>query len=413
MFRLSILAVLISLFINGNIMAQHRSCGTSQHTKNIVKADSTVLKQMSLLENQVQNIENQANGGKEIITIPVVVHVLYHFSVQNISDAQIHSQIDALNKDYRKLNSDTLNIPSIFKSLAADVGIEFCLAQRDPNNMWTNGITRTYTANTSFDINSDDAKFTSSGGHDIWDRTKYLNIWVVPAITDGGSTGILGYAQMPGGPASTDGVVIGFNYFGTTGTLNASYNLGRTSTHEIGHWLGLKHIWGDDGTSCGGTDNVTDTPNQSDENYECPNFPASSCSNTSDMFNNYLDYTDDACMNMFTNGQKTRMLSYIDLSRASLKTSNGCTIVGIDEVKLEDRVKIFPNPAKDEISISVVNGLEIHGYELLDLSAKTIKSENFDQNGDFTIKIDDLQSGIYIIMIKTDNGFIIKKLIKE
>ena len=150
-----------------------------------------------------------------------------------------------MNADFRKLNSDASLVPSAFAGLAADAELEFCLAQRDPNGNATNGITRTYTTTTSF---SGDAVKGSAQGHTPWDRNKYLNIWVCKL-----SGGTLGYTYLPGGSAALDGVVIGYQYFGTMGTAVSPFNKGRTVTHEVGHWFNLEHIWGDDGTGCSGT----------------------------------------------------------------------------------------------------------------------------------------------------------------
>jgi hypothetical protein len=258
-----------------------------------------------------------------VVTIPVVVHVVYNTATQNISDAQIQSQITILNNDFRKLNADRTLVPSGFSSLAADAEIQFCLAQRTPSGAATNGIVRVSTSTTSF-VDDDRVKSASTGGSTTWDASKYLNIWVCPL-----GNSLLGYAQFPGGPASTDGVVCTYTAFGNTGTATAPFNRGRTGTHEVGHYLNLFHIWGDDGTSCSGSDLVSDTPNQADEHYGCPSFPQVSCSNgtNGDMFMNYMDYTDDACMYMFTTGQKTRMQALFAAggSRVSLTTSNGCT----------------------------------------------------------------------------------------
>ncbi|MCB0535749.1 MAG: zinc metalloprotease, partial [Saprospiraceae bacterium] len=185
----------------------------------------------------------------------------------------------------------------------------------------TNGIVRKSTTVNGFSTN-DNVKFNSSGGSNIWDRNKYLNIWVCNL-----SGGLLGYAQFPGGPASTDGVVCDYAYFGTINST-PPFHLGRTATHEVGHWLNCYHIWGDDGSSCSGSDLVSDTPNQADENYGCPSFPTISCSNgpNGDMFMNYMDYTDDACMNVFTTGQKSRMQSLFSPggARNALLSSPGC-----------------------------------------------------------------------------------------
>ncbi len=248
-----------------------------------------------------------------VYTIPVVVHVVYKTSAQNISEAQIQSQIDVLNDDFRRLNSDANNN----WSQAADTQIEFCLATTDPNGNPTTGITRTSTTKSSFNPDLDQMKKTSQGGIDPWNANEYLNIWVCNI-----SDGVLGYAQFPGGNLATDGVVVGYQYFGTIGTASAPFNLGRTGTHEVGHYLNLYHIWGDG--PCGQDDMVTDTPASDDANYGCSS-NHSSCGSL-DMVQNYMDYSDDACMNLFTTGQKNRMRSVLAAggSRSGLINSNAC-----------------------------------------------------------------------------------------
>jgi len=298
-----------------------RNCGSMEHLQ-LMSNDPQVVEKRMQIESFTEEWTRNNGGDRALVTIPVVVHVVYNTTAENVSDAQILSQIAVLNADFRKLNADAANTPAGFAGLAADANIEFCLASTDPTGAATTGITRTSTTATSFSTN-DGVKFSSSGGKSAWDASKYLNLWVCDI-----SGGILGYAQFPGGSASTDGVVIDYQYFGTTGTATAPFNKGRTATHEVGHWLNLYHIWGDDGTACTGSDLVSDTPNQADENYGCPTFPQVSCSNgtNGDMFMNYMDYTDDACMYMFSTGQATRMQSLFANggARASLLTSNGC-----------------------------------------------------------------------------------------
>lgn len=302
-----------------------RNCGSMEHLNHLLQENPLIAQQMEAIERQTENYaQAHPNGERVVITIPVVVHVVYNNATQNISNAQIQSQIDVLNQDFRKLNSDASLVPAVWTGLAADCEINFCLAQRDPAGNATTGIERRSTAVTGFSTN-DAMKYYAQGGLDIWDRTKYLNLWSCNM-----TGGILGYAQFPGGPAATDGVVILYSAFGTTGVAAPPFNKGRTATHEVGHWLNLYHIWGDDGTACNGTDNCSDTPNQAGENYGVPAFPhTDACSPSSPgvMFMNYMDYTDDASMYMFTTGQKTRMQSVLGAggSRASLATSNGCT----------------------------------------------------------------------------------------
>ncbi|MGH2987345.1 MAG: zinc metalloprotease, partial [Solirubrobacterales bacterium] len=221
---------------------------------------------------------------------------------ENISKSQINSQITALNRDFRATNADVSQVPDAWKGLVLDSKIEFVFASRDPAGKPTDGVTRTKTERAQFGT-GDDVKTKAGGGAPPWPSGRYLNIWVCNL---GG--GLLGYAQFPGGPARTDGVVILHSAFGTKGSAQAPFDRGRTTTHEIGHWLNLRHIWGDT-LDCSGGDRCPDTPNANGPNYGSPTFPSVSCSNgpNGDMFMNYMDYVDDAAMFMFTAGQVTRM----------------------------------------------------------------------------------------------------------
>jgi hypothetical protein len=245
-----------------------------------------------------------------LVRIPVVVHVVWNTANQNITEAQITSQIDVLNQDFRRTNSDVSTVPAPFAGLVADAEIEFVLADRDPAGNPTNGITRRQTTVTSFTFD-DAVKSAATGGTDAWPSDRYLNLWV--CRLDAG--GLLGYAHFPGSPAATDGVVVTHTGFGTTGTAAPPFHLGRTATHEIGHWLNLDHIWGTSAVAnCTDSDEVDDTPNQLGPNYGCPTFPHISCNNgpNGDLFVNYMDYVDDPCMVMFTHGQIARMKATLE-----------------------------------------------------------------------------------------------------
>ncbi|HLP20325.1 MAG TPA: M43 family zinc metalloprotease [Chitinophagales bacterium] len=307
----------------------HR-CSSSEYLLQQLQADPSLAGRMQLIEDHTRQFAAEnPDVSRAVITIPVVVHVVYRTAAENISDAQIQAQIDQLNLDFARLNSDAGNTPSAFSGLATGVNIQFCLAQRDPSGNPTTGIIRKVTTQTSFSTNNG-VKSSSTGGDNAWPAGSYLNIWSCNI-----SNGILGYAQFPGGAASTDGVVLLYSSIGSMskpGTASP-YNLGRTATHEVGHWLNLYHIWGDDGTGCTGSDNVGDTPNQAGENYGCPAYPKTDgCTVASPgvMFMNYMDYTDDGCMNMFTQGQSTRMNALFGTggSRVSLLSSMGCQPVG-------------------------------------------------------------------------------------
>jgi hypothetical protein len=301
--------------------SQQRSCHTMENHQRLLQEDPNLGERINKIEQFTDYAINsgKVSANKAVITIPVVVHVVYNTTAQNISDAQIQSQLNVLNQDFRKLNTDLNLVPSTFSSLVADAEINFCLANRAPDGSATSGILRVQTSVTSFSTN-DGVKSSSTGGSNAWPSTQYLNLWVCNL---GG--GVLGYAQFPGGPSATDGVVIGYTCFGTTGTAQAPFNKGRTGTHEVGHWLNLRHIWGD--ATCG-SDLVSDTPVHNTSNYGCPSHPRSnSCGTNAEMFMNYMDYVDDACMQMFSNGQKARMqaLFVSGGARASLATSPGCS----------------------------------------------------------------------------------------
>lgn len=343
--RTTLFCVLLFLGVVGQ--AQDR-CVTSNYLSAQMLENSAVarsigeaeafLKKSSLLK----QISSDA-----VFRIPVVVHVLYNTASQNISDAQIKSGIDALNRDFRRRNADTVNTPLRFLDLAADVQIEFALASADPQGRGTSGILRKQISRAGW-MADDKMKKTSQGGDDGWDSKLYLNIWIVNLI------GASGYASVPGCSAAIDGVVIHYAAFGTINT-EAPFQLGRTAVHEVGHWLGLKHIWGD--KQCG-DDGVTDTPQQGFFTQGCPSGFRSSCSNgeMGDMYMNYMDYTNDACMNLFTEGQRSRMRSAF-LSggpRASLLQSKGLNAPWLQESPLmATGTTLYPNPTHDKLTLEV------------------------------------------------------------
>jgi hypothetical protein len=356
------------------------------------------------------------NGGKQdrtVVTIPVVFHVVYQTASENISSTRILEQLQVLNDDYRKLNTDRVNVPSAWSGIAADCEIQFCLAKRTPTNTWTDGINRVSTTVSSFDINTDDVKFTSMGGTNVWDRTKYLNIWVCDL---GG--GILGYAQFPGGPASTDGVVLDYRYTGKTGA-SPPYNKGRTATHEVGHYLGLYHIWGDDGSSCSGSDQVQDTPNQGAENYNCYNVGQVLTDNCSPaapgvMWMNYMDYTDDACMYMFTNGQKTRMWNVLNGTRSSILTSNACTPVGLEELNVLNAISVYPSPSNGEVTLDFngqnASDVDVTVYNTVGQAVLTARYATLTDSR-IIIDLSEMAVGVYAIEVRYGGEKVNRKVV--
>ncbi|TDO47371.1 repeat uncharacterized protein DUF346 [Kribbella sp. VKM Ac-2527] len=298
----------------GGEQPTRRSCGVMDVHRRLLSTYPEYAAARSALENATSEYVARQQRFAGIARIPVVVHVVWNTATQNISQTQIDSQLDVLNRDFRATNTDIGFVPAPFTGLVADSRIEFYLATEDPGGNPHPGVTRTQTTRAGFS-HDDAVKRTSTGGIDAWPTDRYLNVWVCQL-----SGNLLGYAQFPGGPADTDGVVILHSGFGTTGTAAAPFDLGRTTTHEIGHYLNLFHIWGDDGSGCSGSDEVADTPNQGGPNLGVPAFPHVSCSNgpNGDLFVNYMDYTDDRGMVMFTNDQSTRMAACLETVRAPL-----------------------------------------------------------------------------------------------
>ena len=324
--RKILLLVALLVAVTSQTFAQ-RNCVTMEHLENILQKNPEVKANMDAIENHTNAfIEAKKNKNVQalvegVVTIPVVVHIVYNGAAENISDAQIASQMAVLNEDYRKMNADVGNTPAEFSDLTADSQIEFVMATTDPDGNATDGITRTSSTKASYNYLTDEVKFDATGGKDAWPSDQYLNMWVCDI-----SGGILGYAQFPGGPAATDGVVMDVLYFGDENFATPPFDLGRTATHEVGHWLNLRHIWGDGG--CGVDDGVADTPSQGGSNFGCPTYPFVSCG-TNDMFMNYMDYVDDFCMVMFSNGQKDRMRATFEPGggRESFATPSGpCTV---------------------------------------------------------------------------------------
>jgi Pregnancy-associated plasma protein-A/Secretion system C-terminal sorting domain len=353
----------------------------------------------------------------KIITIPVVVHVLWNSNAQNISDAQIQSQLDVLNADYSGTNKDRNKIPGYFAALAADCGIQFALAKSDPKGNSTTGIVRKQTAIQSFGFD-DGAKHSANGGDDAWDADSYLNIWV---CNMGG--GIQGYASTPGCPRDIDGVVINTSVFGTI-NISAPFNKGRTMVHEIGHWLNLRHIWGD--AACG-DDKVYDTPTQQAATRGCVNGEKFSCGSTmhGDMYMNYMDFTDDACMFMFTNGQRDRMRKLFESGgpRNAILLSNALKGEGLplqtpsvpDAVAMPDfNVILYPNPASSGITIYTKDGVDYIGqnviiYNRIGQTVKTVLLTSAQQQ----IDVSNLQNGLYFIRINGIKTKAMTKFVKQ
>jgi hypothetical protein len=351
--------------------------------------------------------------GATVIKIPVVVHILYHLPSENITDDRVNSQIAILNKIFRRKNADTTKTPARFKGLAADCEIEFQLAISDPRKRNTTGIVRKYTPIALWQDN-DKMKFSSEMGDDAWDSKSYLNIWVCNLDR------VAGYGTLPGGPAEKDGIVIDFPAFGTGG--GGGFDMGKTTAHEVGHWLNLRHIWGDD--YCG-DDGVSDTPKQSGYNIECPSGIITSCDNASlggDMYMNYMDFTSDACMNMFTLGQKARMRALFAAggARNAILSSTGLQQPQVFETPVPEAApkwlhyQLYPNPASTTMTLDVAYDVRWIGetLKIVNLQGQLMMQVQVTSKVQ-QLDISKLKAGMYFLVGKrADSEFIQQKFVK-
>ena len=340
------------------------------------------------------------------IVIPVVVHVLWRTEVENISDDLIRSQIESLNADFNLNNPDFSRVPSVFASLAGRAGVEFRLATTDPQGRATSGIIRGKTGRMMW-TDDDKIKQAVHSGSNAWDSKQYLNIWIGNLVP-----GLLAYASFPGGAADKDGIVIRYDIFGTRGRLTAPYNKGRTLTHEVGHWLGLRHLWGD--MACG-DDGVHDTPRQRGGNKGIPVFPKinGGCDNgpQGDMFMNFMDFSDDETLLMFTQGQVDIMRAQFQSggARSAMLLSKGLAepwnmTLGNALVEPENpTVNIYPNPAASYVRIRTNQSPENtdRTFVLFTAGGQILQKGRLNGNDQF-IDLNGIPRGLYYIRVGSE-----------
>lgn len=388
-----------------------RECASTAYLEQL-KEDPATRASILAAEQQSSHLPNfreLGEGNSPVIRIPVVVHILYKEASQNISDAQVRSQLRVLNEDFGRRNADTANTPERFRAFAGALPLEFVLATVDPSGRATTGIIRKQTSSTYF-YSDDKIKFSSQGGDDAWDSRYYLNIWV------GNMRGVLGYSSVPGCATDKDGVVIAASAFGTINTA-APYHLGRTAVHEIGHWLGLKHIWGD--TYCG-DDGVADTPQQGNFTAGCPSGFRSSCNNnaTGDMYMNFMDLTSDACMNLFSRGQRDRILNqftgngYRRTILESQAMGQPWNLEPLPVAPVADHdFQAFPNPVRATVQLSFGTDWMGKTVELVNAHGVVVKRITV-TSASMPVQLGNLAPGIYFLSGRDGEHRIQYKLLK-
>ena len=423
------------------LWAQQEPCATNDVLQHQLRQDPGLADRMQALERRVQSwisthkVQREAD---EVYTIPVVVHIVWLDSAENLPDSIVHQQLEVLNRDFRKMNEDTSTVRPRFKSLAADIGIEFCLAKVDPEGNPTTGITHTEGESPKFfgiplgfyDPLTNSLKYDDTGGKSGWPVDRYLNIWVGNIGAD--LLGLLGYAQLPQTyrdpdvdetavqAIETDGIAIDYRAFGSTGE-HLMVRGGRSTTHEVGHWLGLRHTWGDG--DCSKDDFVSDTPITDGASQECDTTRNSCVDSTSievdepDMFENYMDYALE-CSSIFTTGQKERMIGYLlsDSLRFALINSNTCQALLTSISPVEDLLtwELYPNPTKGQIQIQWQSAkAQSVQLEIMDLQGRVVYRAKKLRNNHIRVDLSTQAAGMYMVRMLIGNHLSVKKVILE
>lgn len=411
--RLILTFLILSILAPENSNCQDASpCFYEQRLKKLAESHPQIHEELDYFLNERFSRSSEKEESESIVTIPVVIHIIHHGEPvgtgANISNEKVFSQIDILNKDYSYTNSDADKVPQAFRPVAGDTNIQFCLVQKDANGNPHPGFNRIeYGTIPDFDYIEEVIKKQTS-----WNSRKFLNIWTLKMPEDQ----VLGYAYPPIPSilnTTSDGVVIAHDKFG-----EGAESLGRTATHEIGHYLGLAHPWGPI-ESCNSDDGIDDTPNCSAPYYGCPSFPQMSCG-TVDMTMNFMDYVNDNCMYMFTQGQGSRMRQVLSVERQQI-TSGFDFICNLstateDHKAPQNSIKTFPNPTNDLLYVGIPEGSETKAIDiaLFNISGQQISKDRYHINileDNIQLSLAHLRSGTYLVKVSIEDEIFVTKAI--
>lgn len=417
------------------------SCGFDHWRQHVKQNDSEQFRAMNeQYANWIEKSrENAALRDDEVYQVPVVFHVVYNTVEQNLPDSVILSQLEVLNEDYRRLNANASETREEFMPVAADVGIEFVLAELDPTGNPTNGIVRVETERSGFEldlfseeITLDEVKFAETGGSDAWNPDEYINVWIcnIEASVFGQ---IFGMAYPPNGAPNwpeemlssnpdAAGVVVHFTTVGRNNPYNDMDGVdgndqGRTLVHEMGHYFGLRHTWGDAppffGDGCAEDDGIADTPNcAAADNFMC-NLSANTCVDEPvdfvDMIENYMDYSPDACMNLFTQEQADMMRFVLTELRPGLLNSNALSVTEND---MNDHLLVFPNPARDQLTVQLRNGTPIERIQIYDQTGRIMHDVESVQQTQTDLSLGNLSPGHYLVRVVAGGEAAVRSVVR-
>jgi hypothetical protein len=434
--------ILFALFClcGGSILAQ-RNCGYEYVHKKALEYNPDFDKDRQQIISGLSKFSaaRKTAGTPTTLYVPIVFHIVLNSSQLTQLDPatitdRINTQIQVLNEDYDRGNADSVDIPTAFKQLYQSTNIKFALTHKDPSGNYTPGYEIVNTTSSGFDYTTQDAKHSSKGGADAWDVTKYINVWVInfsPATVIG-LTVAPSYTISGGYATDEMGIQICYGTFGRRTSpgeyflpygSGTPFDKGRTLSHEMGHFFEMIHVWGDDGGLCPGSggsdDGIPDTPPQADHTYGCPTYPlVDACSGAPNgiMFMNFMDYTDDACMHMFTRDQDSVMYSQLLPGGESYSLTTHHDLLEVPENFSPTEIDfiVSPNPTSGNITVTFINKpYALQSIKVLNTLGQQVKYISATQSSVYAIDLTSMAKGMYFVECNYATGKEVRKILLQ